>query len=187
MIACSGCRATLPDWAQKCQFCGADVTKVARPKPDYPRDNSKPLVAPAGWIFPAYYALCAYWIISGLAGIANAYHVAVTPVTMKFMGVTTTETPGFGFGFILGAAIGTFSLLVGIGLLARVEIARGIANFLAGLNIIFGLLGLAGSLIGAAFAGPWGLLLSLKCVLDIVTSGLMIYLIGETEKRAPNF
>ncbi len=106
---------------------------------------------------------------------------------MKFMGITSTETPGFGFAFILGTVIGGFTLLVGIGLLARVEIARGIANFLAGLNLLFGLLGLAGSLIGSVVAGPLGLLLSLKGVLDIATRAFMIFLIGESEKRAPNF
>ena len=186
MIACTSCHNTLPDWAQKCQFCGADVTKVARPAGDRPK-SSAPLTKAASWIWPVYYALCAYWVISGLSGIFETYHVAVTPVTTKFLGITTTETPGFGFWSIIGFGIGAFSLLVGIGLALRVEIARGVANFLAALNILFGLAGLAGSLAGTAFVGGLGFILALKHTLDIIVGAMTIYLIGETEKNAPNF
>lgn len=187
MIACSGCHATLPDWAQKCQFCGTDVTKVARPVVAAKKPTS--LGTTPSWIWPVYYALCAYWVISGLGHAAQTYHTAVTPVKMEMFGVKETiEAPGFAsFGAILGFAIAAFRIVVGIGLAARLEFARGIANFLAGLSIIFGVLGLAGSLIGTMFAGPWGLLLALLNTVDIISGAMTIYLIGETEKNAPNF
>lgn len=185
MIACSGCHATLPDWAQKCQFCGADVTKIARPVADLPR-KSAPLVKAAGWIWPAYYALAFYWVVSGIGGAFDTYRTAVTPVTIKFMGTSMTNRPGFGFWSILGFAIAAFTLLVGIGLAARVEIARGVANFLAAVKILFGILGVVGALAGTLLIGPLGLLLALLKTLDVIAGAMTIYLIGETEKNAPN-
>lgn len=75
---------------------------------------------------------------------------------------------------------------MGLGLLLRVEFIRGIINFFCGLRIICGLFKLAGTLIGALFSGPLALLSALFIVLDIATAALMVYLIGETEKYAPN-
>ena len=187
MIACSGCHATLPDWAQKCQFCGTDVTKVARPVVAVKKPQ--PLTPSASWIWPVYYALCAYWIVSGLGHAAETYHVAITPVRMEILGIKETiEAPGFAsFGAILGFAVAIFRVVVGAGLAARAEFARGIANFLAGLSILFGLLGLATSFASALFTGPWGFLGVLLNTVDIVVGAMTIYLIGETEKNAPNF
>ncbi len=187
MITCTGCHNTLPDWAQKCQFCGADVTKVARP---VVVGNKPKAAAPsATWIMPVYYALCAYWIISGIGHAAETYHVAITPVKVEFLGMKETmEAPGFAsFSAILGFLISGFRIIVGTGLAARLEFARGIANFLAGLSILFGILGLAGSLLSSMFTGPWGILLALLNTVDIVVGAMTIYLIGETEKNAPNF
>ena len=187
MIACSGCHNTLPDWAQKCQFCGADVTKVARPAPV----GKKPQTyAPSPtWIWPVYYALCAYWIISGLGHGAETYHTAITPVKVEFLGMKQTmEAPGvFAFWSVVGFTLAAFRTLVGVGLAARVELARGIANFLAGLSILFGVLGLVGSFASALFIGPWAVLGILMNTADIVVGAMTIYLIGETERSAPSF
>lgn len=186
MITCTGCHNTLPDWAQKCQFCGADVTKVSRPAAA-PNQKSQPLMKAASWIWPAYYVLACYWIVSGLGGAFDTYHTAVTPVTVKLFGQTDTYTPGFGFWAILGFVISGFTLLVGLGLLARVELARGVANFLAAVKILRGILGLASALMTSLVIGGWGILLSLLFAFDVVAGAMTIYLIGETERNAPNF
>ena len=187
MIACSGCHNTLPDWAQKCQFCGADVTKVSRPAPV----GKKPQTyAPSPtWIWPVYYALCAYWIVSGLGHGAETYHTAITPVKVEFLGIKQTmEAPGFfAFWSIVGFALAAFRVVVGIGLAARIELARGIANFLSALSILFGLLGLVSSFTSAIFLGPWAILGIVINTVDIIVGAMTIYLIGETEKGAPNF
>ena len=185
MISCSACHNTLPDWAQRCQFCGADVTKVAHPAAV--SKGPRPYAPSATWIWPVYYALCAYWVIFGLGHGAEAYHTAVTPVTIKMFGASETITPGFGFWTAISLIVAVFRVLVGIGLAARVELARGIANFLAALSMLFGLLGLASSFMAALVLGPWGFLGVLLNTVDIVSGAMTIYLIGETEKSAPNF
>lgn len=186
MIVCSSCHQSLPDWAQKCQFCGADVSKVARPVGVDTRQTTS-YSGTASWIWPAYYVLCLYWILSALGNAFNAYHTAVTPVTIKLFGQSMTEAPGFSFWTYIDFAIAAFGLLVGIGLAARVELARGIANFFACLKILRGVLGIATALMSSLFIGFWGLLISLLSLLDVVAGAMTIYLIGETEKSAPNF
>ena len=131
--------------------------------------------------------LALYWVISGLGGAFQTYHEAITPVTTKFLGQSITVTPGFGFWQIVGFAIAAFTLFVGVGLAARVEIARGIANFLAALKILFGVLGVVGSLLSSLMVGPFAFLFALLHTLDIVAGAMTIYLIGETENRAPGF
>lgn len=186
MITCSGCHNTLPDWAQRCQFCGADVTKVARPVAAGPA-KPRPYAPSATWIWPVYYALCAYWILGGIGHGFQVYHDAVTPITIRLFGVSETVTPGFGFWQIVGLALALFQLLVGLGLAARVELARGVANFLAAFSILFGLAGLAGSFLGAMVLGPWAIFRIVMNTVDIIVGAMTIYLIGETERSAPNF
>jgi hypothetical protein len=79
-----------------------------------------------------------------------------------------------------------FSVLLGIGLALRIELARGIVNFFCGIRILFGLLGLAGSVLGSVFAGALGLIFVVLNIINIATAAFMIYLIGETEKYPPN-
>src|SRR5690348_10553140 len=67
MIQCPNCNATLPDWAQTCQFCQTDVKKVARPKVVV--QQKKGLKPAAPWIWPAYYAMCAFFVLEGIGGI----------------------------------------------------------------------------------------------------------------------
>ncbi|HJP82146.1 MAG TPA: hypothetical protein VJ835_01460 [Fimbriimonadaceae bacterium] len=100
----------------------------------------------------------------------------------KFMGVEM----GLSFFSYIGIAIAAVTTLVGIGLLFRVELARGIVNFLCGLQIIFGLFGLAGAVLGSMFSGPIGLVLVIMQIVQIAAAGFMIYVIGETDRVAPN-
>lgn len=125
-----------------------------------------------------YHAIAAYWILNGLIEVGQGFGLGAP----KLPGVTST---GMTIS-IIPLIFGILTALVGVGLVFHVEIARGIANFFSGLKIIFGLFGLAGSVIGLAFAGPLGLVLVLLNIMDIVTGALMLYLIGETETRMPN-
>lgn len=81
---------------------------------------------------------------------------------------------------------GTITALFGLGLMLRIEIIRGIVNFVAGLKLAFGLLGLAGSLIGTGLFGAMALIGVLFNLFDIITSGMLLWLIGETD-MGPNW
>lgn len=176
MITCPKCNATLPDWAQTCQFCQTDVKGVSRPKPVV--QQKKGLTPAASWIWPTYYAMCALFVLEGAAGVAQVFIDSHQKILGQEMGIDA-------FSYVR-IAIEGFSILLGIGLALRVEIIRGIVNFFCGLRILFGLLGLAGSVVGTLFAGALGFVFVLLNVVNIATAALMIYLIGETDKYPPN-
>lgn len=132
----------------------------------------------ASWIWGAYYSLAAFYFLSGIYDIWRIYMLSKE----KFMG----EELGFGFFSYIGFAIAGVTSLVGLGLMFRVELARGIVNFLCGLQIIFGLFGLAGSVMGTLFSGALGLVFVFIQIIQIAAAAFMIYVIGETDRVAPN-
>lgn len=167
MVTCTKCSSSLPDWAQQCQFCGSDVRNAARVnnQPPARQFSSAAFVVPKGvWI--AYYCISAYFVLSGIGQI--------------MIGALAKEPN------VIAMIFGGIMVVLGLGLSARVELVRGIVNFVCGLNIIFGLLGLATTLMTLGFFGPIGFLFVIKGAIDILTNALMIYLIGETEKGMPN-
>ncbi|MFI5386030.1 MAG: hypothetical protein ACHQ50_07905 [Fimbriimonadales bacterium] len=176
MITCPKCNATLPDWAQKCQFCQADVRAVVRPKPVV--QQKRGYIPMHTWVWPCYYAMCAFFVLEGGAGILQT----ILSSHAKFSG----QEVGLGAFSFVEMAIDGFTALLGIGLALRIELARGIVNFFCGLRIFFGILGLFGSLMGTLIFGALGLLFVILNIVNIVTAAFMIYLIGETEKSAPN-
>jgi hypothetical protein len=73
------------------------------------------------------------------------------------------------------------SVVLGIGLLAKIEIIRGIVNFVCGISLVFGILGLIGSFGSVLVLGGLGVIMLIRNVLDICMNAFMIYLIGETD------
>jgi len=124
------------------------------------------------WVEPVYTAICIYFIVGGLISIAATWLAAPSKAGEEMDSV-----------FKIGKTIfGSIDILVGIGLLARVELVRQIVVFLCGLSILFGLIGLPGALMGTA-AGFMGFLGFVIHLLDLITDALMIYLIGETDRK----
>jgi hypothetical protein len=178
VISCPKCNATLPDWAQTCQFCQTDVRSIARPKPVTTEPRRIQAFVTPQWIWGAYYGLCVLFILEGGYDIAQPFIAS----HQKFMG----QEMGMGFFSYISIAFGAFTALLGIGLLLRAELARGIVNVVCGIRILLGLLGLFGSLGGTLIFGAFGLLMVVMNIVDIATAGFMIFLIGETDKAAPN-
>jgi hypothetical protein len=168
MIKCPKCQATLPDGAERCQFCGATFTPaVSRAVgPDDEPGRSVPLQ----WVWPAYYGIAAWWIFNGL------YSVVQT---------VWRGQAGSAFG-IVGIGIGALTALVGLGLILRVELARGIVNVLCFLQILDGAFGLLGSFLMSFAFGLLGAIAMIMSILQIALAVLMIFVIGETESRAAN-
>ena len=170
MIKCSKCQATLPDGAGYCQFCG----NTFAPQPTRRRDNDEPAYVASGtpkWVWPAYTIISVWWIISGVWGVAQGL-MSKNPAS---------------FWVIVSMVISAVTALVGIGLLLRVELARGIVNVLCFLQIIDGGFGLLGSFMLSFVFGLLGAIAMIVSALRIAMGILMMFVIGETESRAPNF
>lgn len=177
MISCPKCSASLPDWAKTCQFCHADTTAVARPKPVA---SSRPVAfaGPPQWVWGAYYAISVLYVVEGVDDIFMTF----VNSHRKIMG----EEIGIGPFGILSIVLGALTILIGLGLVLRIEFIRGIVNFFCGVQILLGILGFFGAVAAALFTGPFGILLMFLEVLRVVCGVMMIYLIGETDKAAPN-
>lgn len=158
MITCPKCSATLPPSRVNCQFCGADTSKVERPKA-VKRESKGYVASKAVWVW--YTIISTYWALAGA-------------VTLFF---------GLSDGSSFGVVIGAFDLAVGAGMLLRLRIFRGIAHILCWINLVKGLCFILGGLLGTTLFGPIAFIASIIGLVWVVTSGGMIYVIGETESH----
>ena len=163
MIQCPGCSNTLQDHAVRCQFCGADVSKV--PRPPAAKKAVSTYGAPAKWIWPTYYTVSGYWALSGAFDVVRA------------LGLLSGAKEVDSFMVVIGAVL----MLIGVGLILRVELIRGIINVVCWLKIAVGIVGAILSLGIMALFGAIGILFLVLNLLDIATGGFMIYLVGETD------
>ena len=178
MTKCQGCNATLPDGAAQCQFCGATLAPIAAPRGRAGgRQTGRAYTttdqaSEYAWVWWIYYGVAGWWILNGAFAIVSS--------------VAFEKDLGGIFG-IIGMIVGAFTALVGLGLILRVEAARGIVNVLCFIQILDGCFGLLVSFFWPGFIGMWGIIDMLVSVLRIAFAVLMIFAIGETESRAPNF
>ncbi len=117
------------------------------------------------WIWPAYYAASGWFLVSGGLDVLNGFGVLdrshhIRPVTL---------------------VAGIITVLIGAGLLAKVEFIRAIVNFFCFVRIALSLLSGIGALAVMSFNPGLGLLMLIFSILDLCIAGLMIYLIGETD------
>lgn len=171
-MTCPTCNKQVIAGVPTCQFCGSDLRGMApaqakrsvfidRDSYDVVHSGGKP-----GWIYPAYYTVCGYYILSGLAA------VILTVVQAK------GDMDMFTYAMI---AIYSVSILIGIGLLAKIELVRGIVNIVSFFKILGDLRGILGALGIMMLSTGMGILLLVLNVFDLCASVLMIYLIGETD------
>ncbi len=172
MIQCPKCNNSLPDWVQTCQFCKSDISKVPRPK--VAATAKRPLMQTAAWIWPTYYIISGYFVLSGIWTIVQTVIAANTHKS----GV---EVTGMGPIQVIIIIIGAITSLIGLGLLFKVELARGIVNVLCWIRIAVGVLSLPAAIGLAVVFGPLGIVMLISSIIDVLSSGLMIYLIGETD------
>lgn len=164
MITCPNCKASLPDWSKTCQFCQADTAQVLRPKQDNP--DPQAFETPT-WTLAAYYAVSALLLLSGLVGILAT--------------LLGSKKDGIDLFAAISLVFDSVGALVGLGLLLRLEIVRGITNIICFLGILSGIrFTLAG--LGATFFTSWGLLIVIYGIIKICVYAFMIYLIGETDR-----
>jgi hypothetical protein len=166
VITCPNCKASLPDWTKQCQFCQTETSSVLRPKQDNP--DPEAFETPT-WTLAAYYAVSALLLLSGLIGILTT--------------LVGSRKDGLGLFDGISLVFDGVGALVGIGLLLRLEIVRGITNVICFLGILSGLRFIAFGLEGTLFSS-WGLLVVVYGIIKVATYAFMIYLIGETDRYA---
>jgi ribosomal protein S27E len=161
-IQCPSCDMILKDTTENCPGCGASTIHLARSTRDITGFSYGGPVPPFAW--PLYYVISAYWVLSGIAAIA------FSAMSKDGIDIFSAMCPGF-------------QVLLGIGLLLRLEIFRGIVNFLCWCSILGGLFTVIGSLLGMSVFGAMAIPFLLMGLLQIVTSALMIWVIGLTQTR----
>jgi hypothetical protein len=172
MIQCPKCSKQLPDWSQACQFCQADLKGVVRPKPDPKTSSARAtLSGPAPWIWPAYYCVAAYFVVSGLLSLIQAIYLMSKPTLFGGPNVVA----------IVGIIVSVVTIIIGLGLILKIEAARGVVNFFCWLSIAANILSLPGTIGMISLLPGLGLVATIRSVFDICTAALMIYLIGETD------
>ncbi len=169
MIQCPQCKNTLPDFVQACQFCGADVSKLAKASggSGEPKTGSG---VDRKWVLIAYYVVGSLWLLDAGFGIVSSIR-----------GLTSGEGDSIKIFAIAGILVSAVHLFAAIGWLARIRLVRTIIRWILGLNLIFSLLDLIPAVISILAIGVFGLLSTLLVMLQIAVYAGMFWLMGETE------
>jgi len=173
MIKCPKCNQTLMDSAVTCQFCGADTKSVPRPITQKKEVRQRGFQT-APWIWPAYYACAGWYIFTGLVELISAV-VAMNSTNDSAFGKSLS---GF---FAIGLIIGAINVIVGFGLILKVEFIRGITKIFCFLQLGGALMSIGGIVMASGVMGPAAYLYLGQHIVDLVSAGLMIYLLGETD------
>ena len=162
MIKCPQCANSLPDSYVRCQFCGADVSKVAKVGGAADITARKTYNwGPARWVVVAYNFIAVYYIATGAFSL------------LMGSGVLTGGKPN-PFALLGGA----FSALVGCALAFRWEVFRSVIYFFLALSVAGGLLQLLMFSAMTAFGAIVYLQICLTSI-SVIASGLMFYCYGQ--------
>ncbi len=170
---CPSCGCTLPAQAQICQFCKADVRTTAKSVSRAAAAACAPKAQDMSWQRVAYYGMGVWWIINGLMTFL---------ASLKFFNSMLAGAGAMFTGIpAIGMVIGVVFILVGIGLLLKIELARGIVNILSWISILGGAFRVLCFIFIGSFLGPMVFVYILRSVLDVGLAALQIYLIAETD------
>jgi len=177
VISCPKCKSSLPDWVQQCQFCGADTTKVARPVIQKTKPKIAAFETPL-WVNIAYYSIAGWFILSALVSAATTV-IAINSSSNRnsILGEPTA------FSYV-GLVFCVIQVLIGLGLILKIEIVRAIVNFFCAIQILMSILGGLAAFPMMVLSPLAGILYLLYQIFNIATAGFMIYLIGETDAGA---
>ena len=144
MITCPRCGQTIAGTALRCQFCGADLSNVPKPRPTspYPRGGGGHTRGGSGtakWKYVVAYIIGSLWLIQGAL-----MFIASVPITRTGF-LESTSPPLRGFITAWGLGIGLVGLLfgaAGLGILLRRNWGPSIMRVTCWLGIVFGIIGL---------------------------------------------
>ncbi len=84
------------------------------------------------------------------------------------------------------AIMGLVNIVLGAGLILRWEAIRGIVNVVCFVTMLFAAWGAINGFFLAPLMGPFAALFLIRNLIDFCTAGFMIFLLGETDKKAPS-
>ncbi|GIV01239.1 MAG: hypothetical protein KatS3mg015_0069 [Fimbriimonadales bacterium] len=155
MIQCPQCGNFVPPTFVRCQFCGRDLSNIARAV----RGASSGTTAKE--VF--YYILAGLWVLFGLLGVV----LGSLAYAGAFGEEAATEEMGLDF------AVAVVQLLIGAGLLFQADWAIAIARVLCYITLALGVLGLI--CVWAAFDAVRLVLI----LLNITLAGLQLWVLSD--------
>jgi len=166
-IQCPQCNQSLPPGAMRCQFCGADLSQIARPAHAvaHLRAQAKARSTAPHWKEIAFHILAGLWVLSALFELLQGSHVV------------PALSPTMGFGQYL-LVVGAIDLILGIGMWTQNDLAMTIIKW----RCILGLLnGLFGCLFAFAFQDKPGLMIAILVynIFFLAFTGFQLYIISE--------
>lgn len=177
MVSCLKCISSPPNWAKKCQFSGSDTAKVARPAVQKSKQKIAAFETPV-WINVCYYAISGWFILSALISAATSV-IAINSASNR--NSILGEPNAFDY---IGLVFCAIQILIGLGLILKIEFVRGIVNFFCAIQILLSILGGLAAFPMMVVSPLIGILYLLLQIFNIATAGFMIYLIGETDAGA---
>ena len=123
------------------------------------------------WVWWAYYLIAGYFLLGGIF------------VVLAGLGVLGED---MALGGSCIAIMGLVNIVLGAGLILRWEAIRGVVNVVCFVTIIMAAWSALQGFFLAPLTGPYAALFLFQNVIDFCTAGFMIFLLGETDKKAPN-
>lgn len=165
-VKCPQCRQSLPGAAMRCHFCGADLSRMARPAAAVAQVQARKAAKSTApdWREVAFYILAGLWILN--AGLEIAQGSGLIP---QFMST-------FGIGEVL-VVMGVVDIIIGIGMWVQNDLAMYLVKYRCIVGLLGGLLGIV-----MAFGYPtntgmfWATLIG--NVLYLAFTGFQIYIVS---------
>ncbi len=173
IVPCPQCGQQIPATLQNCQFCGAIVSpairSAARSKSGEDELEAGSGIA-AAKVWKIYNGLAIFWVVSaGLSIILSAILASLNPdKAANYLGIDLI------FNLV--------TVLIGLGLIFRYELARKAATFFCILSIIRGFLLVVGGMLSLLYAGLFGIPFLIIYIINILLAAAMIWAISETER-----
>lgn len=175
MIQCPQCGQTIPASNQVCQFCKAPIPPHMRgpvPKTNFQHDDDSLEVGsglPPEKVWKIYNGLAWFWI-------------ATAALSIIFSAVFVVQKPTSGLGAVVDIIFAMATLLIGVGLLAKNELARKAATFFCILSVVRGLLLVIGGMFSILIFGLLGVLFLIVYLFNLCLAAAMIWAVNETER-----
>lgn len=175
MIQCPQCGQTILASNEICQFCKAPIPPSLRgpaPKTNYYHEEDSLEVGsglPPDKVWKIYNGLAIFWIVTAAISIIGS-------------AVFMVQKPIGAIGYTVDIVFSLATLLIGVGLLAKNELARKAATFFCILSVVRGLLLVVGGMLSILVFGFFGVIFLIVYLFNLCLAMAMIWAVNETER-----